>query len=330
MQEELSEDAGWRERFGAALNRIERLYLKLLRAIVLIVATIMIAIAAWLAASGAYKVSRSPDSVIEAEATVNADDLLNVRAAPEPGPEVATNSGPSGPSAALRNSYQSRLRRYFALYRAKFERFAKPEDKRLSLGEFDDRYLNTEERMKAVGEGQALESQDLADIDRLIALIGEAGENPRTIERLRKYQAARKVDVRKQVERTRVESRRGWDSYSTSCSDWYLSPQGCPTVRTETIPYVENVTVKEYPKGTETPAEIFGLYNDEYWKLLGERRQSNQSTAENQRENIVLGKIVGGGMLMTALQIAAGFLLLMFFFLLIAIERHQRVIARAG
>ena len=288
----------------------------------------MIGVAAWLAASGIYKVSRSPDSVVEAQASVSEQDLLDARTAPEPVAEASTSDVPSGPSAALRNSYQNRLRRYFSLYRAKFERFAKPEDKRLSQDEFDDRFLRTEERTKAVSEGQADQAQDLADIDRLIALIGEASDSPANIERLRKYQAARKIDVRKQVERTRVESRRGWDSYSTSCPDWYLSPQGCATVRTETIPYLETITVKEYPKGTETPAEIFAAYNDQYWRLLNQRREANQAAAESARQDIAFGKIAGSGMLMTALQIAAGFVLLMFFFLLIAIERHQRVIAR--
>ena len=59
------ERAEWRDRFGQALDRIEGVYLKVLRGVVLLVATVMILIAAWLALSGLYKMSRSPDSVEE-------------------------------------------------------------------------------------------------------------------------------------------------------------------------------------------------------------------------------------------------------------------------
>ena len=315
--------ANWRVRWSNALDRAEVVYLKILRAAVLLVATGLIAFAIWLGISGLIKVSRSPDSVVEKQAVVSADDLVNAPVVDDPTPESLEGKDPA-PTAATRNAYRDRLNRYFEIYRTQFEPYRQPDDKQLSRDEFDDEYLKTNDRAMSVAMGNLNEQTDLAELDRLIAVVGEAAVSAKTIEALNKYKAAKKVQVRKSVERFRTELRQGWDSSSTACEDWYYRPYGCPVARAVSVPYTEQVSVMEFPKGTRSHAAIFNAYHERYNDLLADRRSENSSQADADRQSIIAGKIDGGVAIWTAVQIAGGFLALMFFFLLIAIERHQR------
>ncbi len=315
--------AGWRWRWARALDRAEAAYLRVLRAAVLLVATALVALAIWLAVSGIFKMSRSPDSVIEQEASVAATDLTDGPIGTEREPSL-NDGGELVPSAATRNAYQARLNRYFDIYRNRFEPYRQADDKQLSRDEFDDQYLRTGERAMSVAKGQLDETQDLSDLDRLITVMNEAALDAKTVGLLQKYKGARKIDVRKTVDKVRTEVRRGWYSGSMACSDWYLRPYGCPTVRSVAVPYSETVTVKEFPKGTLSHSAIFDAYHRRYLGLLDERRTQNRMEAEAERQSILDGKIEGGASLWSAVQLAGAFLALMFFFLLVAIERHQR------
>jgi hypothetical protein len=69
-----------RFRFARALDRAEGVYLVVLRATILVVATFLLVYCAWLALSSIYKVSRSPDSVVEQQSSVSADELTDAQA----------------------------------------------------------------------------------------------------------------------------------------------------------------------------------------------------------------------------------------------------------
>lgn len=321
--------ANWRVRWSSALDRVEAVYLKILRAAVLLIATGLIAFAIWLGISGLIKVSRSPTSVVEKEATVSADDLVNAPVIDEPAPESRLNQD-AVPSSATRNAYRDRLNRYFEIYRTRFEPYRQADDKQLSRDEFDDQYLKTNDRAMSVAKSSLDGQTDLAELDRLIAVVGEAAASARTVEALNKYKSARKVQVRKSVERVRTELRQGWDSNSTACDDWYYRPYGCAVTRPVSVPYTEQVNVMEFPKGTRSHAAIFNAYHQRYNDLLADRRIENAAQADSERRSIIEGKIDGSAALWTAIQIAIGFVVLMFFFLLIAIERHQRKQAIVG
>ena len=318
--------AGWRWKWARALDRAEAVYLRVLRAAVLLVATALVGLAIWLAVSGTFKLSRSPDSVVEEKATVAAADLISGPIGTEPEPSL-NEGGEPVPSTATRNAYRVRLNRYFDIYRNRFEPYRQAEDKQVSRDEFDDQYLRTAERAMSVAKGDLDEEQDLADLDQLMTIMNEAALDAKTVGLLQKYKAARKVEVRKTIDKIRTEVRRGWDSNSMACSDWYLRPYGCPTVRSVAVPYSETVTVKEFPKGTLSHSAIFDAYHRRYLGLLDERRTQNRIAAESERQSILDGKIEGGASLWSAVQLAGAFLALMFFFLLIAIERHQRKIS---
>ena len=312
-------------RASAALEKAEKFYLRVLRAGILIIATLLLLYAAWLAVSSIYKLSRSTDSVVEEQASVSADEITNAEA-PAIEKTVAANEPSQNPEH--RRFYDAFAKRYFTIYQAKFERYRQTDDKKLTLSEFDDTYLNTPQRLQAIASGELSFEDDRDDLESLHKVMAEAADKPLTQERLVKYQKARKVPVQQKVERTRTTYRRGWDSYSTACYNWYESPIGCSVMRPVQTNYTETVTKMEYPKGTQTHAQIFRAFQDRYFELLQERREENAAKAERDRQNILAGFIEGELSLVTALQVLGAFMVLMFFFLLIAIERHQRRLSR--
>jgi O-antigen/teichoic acid export membrane protein len=55
----------------------------------------------------------------------------------------------------------------------------------------------------------------------------------------------------------------------------------------------------------------------------------NVASAQAEREKILIGNVEGKASLGIAAYVAIAFVVLMFFFLLIAIERHHRILAKA-
>lgn len=310
-------------RLGGALDRAEQIYLKILRAVILIIATGLIVYAAWLGVSSLYKVVQSPDSVQEKVAVVAADELTD---AEMPVRDIAAQEGPKT-DPAKQKYYSDFVKRYYALFRTKFEPFRQKEDKQLDQGEFDDSFVDSSMRLEAVTKGDLDFEKDKADLETLLRVMTEAADKPVTKQRLQKYRSATKVSVAKKVNRTRTEYRRGWDPYSTACEDWFYRPYGCSVQRAVQVPYTETVHVMEFPKGTQSHSEIFEAFHNRYFELLHERREANARDAQNARQDIIDGNIEGKLSLYTALSVLGGFLVLMFFFLLIAIERHQRGIS---
>ena len=315
----------WRDRMAVAFDKAEIIYLRILRGMILLIATVLIGYAIWLAVSSIYKMSRSPDSVVESPAIVTADD---VTAEPVKAAETSNPSEPTA-TAAQREYYAGFVNRYYGLFRARFEPFRQSDDKQLSKDEFDDAFIHSQVRLNAIAKGDLNHDQDRADLESLLGVMSEAAKKPETRQRLRQYQTAKKVRVEKKVQRTRPEYRSGWDSLSTACPNWYYSPIGCPTTRAVQVPYTETIYAMEFPQGTRSHSDIFRSYQDRFFQLLSDRRDANASQAQSERDRIAAQRAEGSISMGTALQVFAAFLALMFFFLLIAIERHQRRISAA-
>jgi hypothetical protein len=310
----------FRERFGVALDRAEHIYLRVLRAAILIIATGLILYAAWLGVSGLWRVAQSPDSVEEQVASVAADEITNAEM-PSRRPEA--QAGPRIDPAQQRY-YTGFVNRYYRLFRARFEPFRQSDDRRLNRDEFDDAYIDSQARLQAAARGDLDFAADRADLETLLQVMSEAAAKPMTQQRLRRYKNARKVRVGRREQRTRTEYRQGWNRYSTNCPDFYYPPYGCSERRAVQVPYTQTVYSMEYPEGTQSHSQIFRAFQDRFFTLLHQRREDNRLRAEMERNDIVIGNVEGKLSLWDALKILGGFLLLMFFFLLIAIERHQR------
>ncbi|RYY28329.1 MAG: hypothetical protein EOP62_03790 [Sphingomonadales bacterium] len=312
------------ERAADFFDRAEKVYLRVLRATVLIIATFLILYTLYLAISGLYRVVQSPASVKEAVANVTANEIVD---AEDVSVEAAVANKASAVDKERQKYYGEFVKRYYALFQSRFEPFRQAEDKTLSSDEFDDSFVKSDVRLQAATSGEVNFEKDRADLEALFATMSAAAAEPKTAERLKRYKAAKKVAVKREVRKTRTEYRRGWNSYSTSCENWYYSPYGCAESRAVEVPYTDTVTAMEFPQGTQSHSQIFRAMQDKYFALLDQRRRDNTAEAESNRLKIVEGNIQGKIDLGTALRIFGAFLALMFFFLLIAIERHQRRIA---
>lgn len=318
----VSERSTFAVRSSSALDRVEKLYLKALRAALLIVATILILCAVAWAGINLMKVMRSPSSVVEAPSAVSASEI------------ALPVSHTSGRSAALevkqdqlgkqRSYYDNFVKRYYSLYRSKFQPYIRSDDKTLSIGEFDDVTIDSASRLNAIRQGDLSFETDKQDLEAFLPVVTEASSSAATADRLAKYRVAKKQPVTSTVQRTRFETRRGWDSYSESCAAWYESPIGCAVNRRVEVPYRERVTVLRYPNGISSPSEVLKSYQDKYFGLLSERRSANAMKANAEKQEIAAGNVAGWAGLSQSVLIAGAFLVLMFFFLLVAIERHQR------
>ncbi|MDQ0836973.1 hypothetical protein [Sphingomonas faeni] len=322
MMDVLTERSGLAVRSSSALDRIENLYLKVLRAALLIVATVLLVCALAWAAYSLSRVVRSPASVVEQPSVVSPSELVE-QGSPS---KSETGAGVAGQNElrAERAYYDGFVKRYYALFRTKYQPSLRADDKRLTIGEFDDLTINSAGRLNAIRDGSLNYTQDKRDLDAFLPVITEASSSKQSTDQLGRYRTATKRAVTTQVQRTRSETRRGWDTMSQSCEDWYESPIGCAVTRSVDVPYNETVTVMRYPDGISSPGEVMKGYQDRYFQLLSERRTRNESEASSKREAIVEGQVAGWHGLSQSVLLVGGFLTLMFFFLLVAIERHQR------
>jgi hypothetical protein len=310
----------YRHKFATALERLEATYLRILRAAILLIATLLVIAAVVLAAYSLYKMSLSPDSITEEPAVVEAAEIIDAKQPP------ATRPSTGEPAIApyYQEFYDRFIANYHRLFRNRFEPFRQREDKQLSITEFGDSFIQPAQRLAAIKSGDLDFTTDKADLESLLRVMTAAAEMPLTQERLKRYMNARKVRVCETVKRSRTVMQSGWDRYSTSCSNWYEEPMGCPVTRAVEQPYSVQQCRMEYPPNTQSHSEIFRAFQDKYLTLLHDRRAANVERAAAKRAEIEAGKIAGAASLFTSLQILGGFLVLMFFFLLIAIERHQR------
>ncbi len=209
-------------RTTSALDRIEALYLKVLRAALLIVATVLLICAAGWAAYSLMRVMRSPDSVVEKPSVVSVAEIVASEAS------TKTDAPRAGANVDVlrreRAYYDAFVKKYFALYREKFQPSLRGDDKKLTIGEFDDLTINSSARLDAVRSGDLSFEQDRKDLDGYLPIVTQAANSKQTVERLSRYRTATKRPVATQVQRTRVETRRGWDTFSDNCENWYLSP----------------------------------------------------------------------------------------------------------
>lgn len=297
------------------LNKLERVYLSAIRAIALAAATLLVIYAIWLAASGLYKASRDASSVKEEPAVVSAEEVTDI----DLRKVTKTAAQPtSDPLAAKKRYYADFAKRYYTLFKAKFEPFKKPDDKPFVQSAFDQQFLSTDERLAAIEDGAGNFEQDKADLESLLTTMTAAAASEKTVDRLQTYKSAKKVPV------TRTESGTRAERYCYYYSDYFGQ---CAVYDTRTVPYTRKVQDMELPAGIVSHTGLFTAYQDAYLSKLADKRLANAAAAERERNEIMADNAAGQLRLWSALSVVGGFVVLMFLFLLIALERHQRKIA---
>jgi hypothetical protein len=303
---------------GHILNKLERAYLSAIRAIALLAATLLVGYAAWLASSGAYKSSRDAASVQEAPAAVSAEEVTKI----DPQKLKSSESRRStDPWAAQKAYYADFTKRYFAVFRAKFEPFRQAEDKRLDQKAFDGRFMRIADRVDGVQGGTVNFDQDKADLESWLVTVSAASVSKPALDRLRAYKAAKKQRLTRTINDTREER---------YCSYYGFYIDQCITYDTRTVPFKRTVTEMRLPEGVISHIDLLAAYQDRYFSMLNDRRNANSAVAERQRSEILADNQDGSARLWTALQLVGGFVVLMLLFLLIALERHQRRIAASS
>jgi hypothetical protein len=309
------------ETIAISIDRVEGIYLALLRIAVLTVATISLIAAAGFAIDGLWRVFVTTD-VKEQATVVSSADVVTAMKAPPP----VTERGEAQIPAFVRQAHSSFAAKvfpaYYAVYRRASDTYKKSEDRTLSQAELMEA-LGYDLDTYASGEVAATKLfVENADYQRqALSAVTAAMIEAETVRLLHDYKAAEKTA---QSCSTQYEQRRVWDSNSTSCSDWYYQPYGCNVTRSVPI----QRCVAAYPEGIVSPNVAFGRADDAFRTIWAARSTSNARAAQDKRIDREITRSQIGPRLMLALRIIGGFLVVMFIFLLVAVERHLRQIAK--
>lgn len=299
------------------LDRLEKLYLSAVRVLALLGATALLIWAAWFIVSGLYKVSRDASSIKEVPATVSTEAVLAIPTNDAEATAATENARKSNPAA--QKYYNGFVSRYYALYQSKFAPFRQATDTALTRKVFDERYVRSSDRIERSSEDSTLLEADKAELEALLTAMSSAAAAKQTTDRLATYKKAKREEVKRTIRSTRTETYcREYGYYINACIDYGIRE----------VPQSRTVTESRLPKGVISPPDLFHAYQDRYFSLLADQRRQNARKANAEQLEIEVGNEIGASRLWTAVYIVGAFVSLMFLFLLIAIERHQRRIAR--
>ena len=299
------------------LNKMERAYLSVLRAGALIIASLLLLYAAWLCVSGLYQVSRDVKSVKEAPAIVTTDEVTAVDLKSS---GTNTDKETTDPFKRERAYYQQFSKRYFALYKAKFDPYRQADDEKISANDFNAQFVHLDDRLKSIKDGDLNFETDRADLESLFNGMTDVSTNRLTKDRLNSYKNSKKIQISRTI--TEMKPERYCSYYG-----YYIAQ--CITWETREVPVQRTITETKLPDGVATPENLFNAYHNKYISTLIEHRTTNAANAEKERAKIVEQNANGAESLWTAIRVIGSFVIVMFLFLLIALERHQRKIAQA-
>lgn len=302
-------------------DRLETVYLAVLRIMVLVIATLALIVAIWIAGDGlrslmtSTKVAAEPVTVSGAEVLQASRDKEAIALAIDPAAEPVVPKAVRDRHALF---MKGRFETYYRLYAQTSAAYRKPEDKTLTAGELAQR-LGYDLQSYAAGEDITVKLfvEDETYGGQLVAAAQQVVADAGYRAKLAKYKAAEKTAKACHTEKRR---QRGWDSYSTRCDGWWQSPIGCPVI--VEVPF--QVCEPAYPDNIVSPDKAFAT-SDQGFRDLWTRKTSEaeevRAAEENKRRML---KASGTPKLTKALTLLGGFLAIMFLFIVIAVERHLR------
>lgn len=303
-----------------SIDRVEHIYLAILRISVLAVATLSLLAAIGFALDAGWRFFVNTNVKEEATAVSGAEVARAMRV-----PPTSDERGEAAIPATVRARHErfatTIFPAYYQIYKQASDRYKKPEDETLSqtdllsaLGYDLDTYASGE----VMATKLFVENADYQTQAK--TAVTAAMSDTQTVRLLTEYRAAEKTA---RSCSTQYERRTMWDSNSTACSDWFYQPYGCNVTRSVPI----ERCVPAYPEGIVSPAVAFGRADDAFRTLWAQRAEANTIAASNERLDREMTRAQIGPRLVLALQIIGAFLVVMFFFLLVAVERHLRRLA---
>lgn len=229
---------------------------------------------------------------------------------------------------------QNVRRETLTVFKNKFKKYQRADAKITEQQVVD--FIWSEDRIEKYNTlaGQLFDADDkvLADQEAVMLNAIRATSTANGTDEFRKqlsaYKDAKKSNVCTNEERTRSQTVDSWDSTSTYCAGWYVSPVGCPSKRTITEPYTEKVCTMKFPEGLETPEQQFSNAIQRYADEAVAKLEGAQLDAASKTTNNEARKAEGWANLFTSGQMFLGFLFVMFLYLFVAIERHHQTLSK--
>lgn len=294
------------------LDRVESIYLSILRTGVLAVATLCLLAAAWFAFDGLWRLA-VPSEVKTDPTVVSAAEITAALRATEPADR--SNAGPEIPDwvrAAHESFSKDVFPGYYAIYKRAFDANRKPDDKLETPSQLMEG-LGYDLASYAAGESVAVK-RFVEDEDyqrQALEAVGAAMNSPQALALFRAYKAAEKSEQRcVTVDQVRRVNQVCGYYYVYDCS----YTQRVPVQRCEAV----------YPNGIVSPIQAFERADLAFAEAWSRTTNRNRATADHKRSERMATRALIGPRLILALQIAGAFLVVMFFFLVVAIERHLR------
>lgn len=313
-------------RFLSGADRLEVIYLATLRIIVLVFATVALAVAGFIALDGlrsfftSTKVETDKVTVAASEVAAEIAQKQKEKDAALKGEAVESDEAKKAQARFLNGPFKA----YYAVYRASATKYNKSEDPVLTAAQLADELGYSIEAFSKSEDSTVTAFAANADFGaQITAAAKEASASPAYVQQLVRYRSAEKTAKSCS---TKYVNRRVWDSYSTACDGWWQSPIGCPAIR----PMPTQVCQPAYPDGIKGPSRAFADFDGGFrvlWLKKADEAAAKASLEQARREAL---KGSSGSKLMQAVYVFGGFLTVMFLFLVIAVERHLRRLTVLG
>jgi hypothetical protein len=301
-------------------DRLETIYLAALRIMVLVIATLALLVAIWIAGDGARSLL-TPTAVKAKPVAVTGTEVLQAgrdKQAVAPGDTAAAPAVPKEVRARHDAFMKGAFETYYRLYAGTASVYRKPEDKVLTKAELAAR-LGYDLDSYAWGDDLTtnLFVTDASYADPLLAAARQAVADAGYRSQLIKYKSAEKTA---KACRTEQRRQRGWSAYSTSCDAWWQAPIGCPVI----VEVPHEVCEPAYPDNIVSPDKAFFEFDRGYRDLWTRKTaEAEKARAAEEGKRLAL-KASGLPKLTKAMMLLGGFLAIMFLFIVIAVERHLR------
>jgi hypothetical protein len=304
----------------ATADRLETVYLAALRIMVLVIATLALLVAIWMAVDGLRSLLTSTE-VKAKPVSVTATEVLKANRDKQAVVDSASGDEDTVPKtvkdqhmAFMKGPFEA----YYRLYVPTAYSYKKAEDKVLDRAEFAQ-LLGYDLDTFAWSDDPTVRrfAEDPAYAEAITLAAKEATADAGYRQLLAGYKAAQKTA---QACRTEYERRRGWDSNSMVCDAWWQSPIGCPVIRQVPVQRCEPA----YPDNIISPTKAFTEFDRGYrelWKRRTDQAEAERAAKVGKRYEL---KASGVPKLSKAMILLVGFLGIMFLFLVIAVERHLR------
>lgn len=176
------------------VDRTEALYLRLLRWIAIIVATILLVAAAWSGVASLVNYIASMQSVSIQPVQVSEAEMVSA-ATPPPSSKSAQQSPANEATRIPTPIYDGHARKMYEVWKSEFEPFRPKGDERLSFEDFSQwyqtEYINGTLQKHDVVDWLGDSDRVKDDLDASVEALAQAGREPAIVSRMQAFQAGK-------------------------------------------------------------------------------------------------------------------------------------------